>query len=138
MPYYIGILDGAADVWGVRVPDLPGVHGGGDTAELAISDAISAALDWAEHNKGMSRALPAPRTAAEILAAGEVSAADGELLVQIPLLLDSGRTVRANLTMDAGLLAAIDDEAARRGLTRSAFLASAARDKIVRGGMGLR
>ncbi len=48
----------------------------------------------------------------------------------IPLLLDAGRTVRANLTFDAGLLAAIDAEAARRGLTRSAFLASAAREKI--------
>ena len=46
------------------------------------------------------------------------------------LVLDAGRTVRANLTFDAGLLAAIDDEANRRGLTRSAFLASAAREKL--------
>jgi metal-responsive CopG/Arc/MetJ family transcriptional regulator len=38
--------------------------------------------------------------------------------------------VRANVTFDAGLLAAIDTEAGRRGLTRSAFLASAAREKI--------
>ena len=48
----------------------------------------------------------------------------------IPLLLDKGRTVRANLTLDAGLLEEIDAEAQLRGLTRSAFLASAARDKI--------
>ena len=32
--------------------------------------------------------------------------------------------------MEAGLLAEIDEAARRRGLTRSAFLASAARDKI--------
>jgi metal-responsive CopG/Arc/MetJ family transcriptional regulator len=38
--------------------------------------------------------------------------------------------VKANLSLDAGLLAAIDDAAASRGLTRSAFLASAAREKI--------
>ena len=54
----------------------------------------------------------------------------GESSVLIPLLLDAGRTVRANVTFDAGLLAAIDAEAERRGLTRSAFLASAAREKI--------
>ena len=51
----------------------------------------------------------------------------------IPLLLDSGRTVRANVTFDAALLEAIDAAAQARGLTRSAFLASAARDKIVEG-----
>jgi hypothetical protein len=46
---------------------------------------------------------------------------DGDVAVMIPLLRDAGRTVRANLTFDAGLLSLIDAEAARRGLTRSAF-----------------
>src|SRR5450756_729220 len=45
-------------------------------------------------------------------------------------LLDSGRAVRANLSLDAGLLDAIDEAAKAHGLTRSAFLASAAREKI--------
>jgi len=45
-------------------------------------------------------------------------------------MIDDGRTVRANLTFDAGLLRAIDVAATQRGLTRSAFLASAAREKI--------
>ena len=39
----------------------------------------------------------------------------------------------ANVTFDAGLLDTIDHEAMRRGLTRSAFLASAAREKIEAG-----
>ncbi len=43
---------------------------------------------------------------------------------------NSGRPVKANLSLDAGLLDAIDEAAKRRGLTRSAFLASAAREKI--------
>jgi hypothetical protein len=51
----------------------------------------------------------------------------------IPLLLDKARPVRANISVDAGTLEAIDEEAERRGLTRSSFLASAAMDKI-RGG----
>jgi hypothetical protein len=46
------------------------------------------------------------------------------------LLIDEGRTVRANLIFDVGLLGAIDAAASERGLTRSAFLASAAREKI--------
>jgi hypothetical protein len=48
----------------------------------------------------------------------------------VPLVLETGRPVKANLSLDAGLLAAIDEAAAARGLTRSAFLSSAAREKI--------
>jgi metal-responsive CopG/Arc/MetJ family transcriptional regulator len=50
-----------------------------------------------------------------------------------PLLIDSGRTVRANVSFDAALLDAIDAAAKERGLTRSAFLSSAARGKIMAG-----
>jgi hypothetical protein len=78
---------------------------------------------------------PGVRTTAEILADPEnhPDVAAGESAVLIPLMLDCGRTVRANVMFDAGLLEAIDAEAARRGLTRSAFLASAAREKIGHG-----
>ncbi len=53
-----------------------------------------------------------------------------ETVVLIPLLLESGRMVRVNLLIDAGLLEGIDQEADRRKLSRSKFMASAARDKI--------
>ncbi len=50
----------------------------------------------------------------------------------LPLvLLDSFRPVKANLSLDAALLADIDRAAKARGLTRSGFIASAARDKIM-------
>ncbi len=45
-------------------------------------------------------------------------------------MADRGRPVRANLLLDAALLEAIDEAAKARGLTRSAFIASAAREKI--------
>jgi predicted RNase H-like HicB family nuclease len=130
--YYVGILDGADDVWGVRIPDCPGCHGGGATPEAAISDAISALREWAAEMRADGVEVPAARTAAEILADPEnrPDFAAGESAVLIPLMLDAGRTVRANVTFDAGLLKASNAEAERRGLTRSAFLASAAREKI--------
>lgn len=55
---------------------------------------------------------------------------NGGLLVSIPLVLDAGRSARANISLDTGLLAAIDEAARRQKVTRSAFLAAAARDKI--------
>jgi predicted RNase H-like HicB family nuclease len=131
MRHYIGILDGSDDVWGVRIPDLPGCHGGGATAEAAIADAISAAREWADYRSTKGAALPAPRRLGDIIAAGELDARAGETAVMLPLLLDSGRSVRANLSLDAALLAAIDEAARIRGLTRSAFVASAAREKIM-------
>jgi predicted RNase H-like HicB family nuclease len=131
MTHYVGVLDGTGTVWGVRIPDLPGCHGGGETAEAAISDAISAAREWAEHRTAKGAAMPIPRPVAMIVATGELDIQAGETAVMIPLLLDSGRPVRANLSLDGALLAAIDEAAKARGLTRSAFIASAARDKIM-------
>jgi predicted RNase H-like HicB family nuclease len=131
VPHYIGVLDGSADTWGVRVPDLPGCHGGGETAEAAIADVISAAREWAEHRNAKGAAMPASRPLRQIIRDGELDVRAGETAVMIPLLLDSGRPVRANLSLDAALLEAIDEAARARGLTRSAFIASAAREKIM-------
>jgi len=132
MAHYVGILEGDGDVWSMRVPDLPGCHGGGDSPEAAIADTISAAREWATDVAGDGHPVPAPRSVQAVIADpdAEFNPAAGESLVMIPLLLDRGRPVKANISLDAGLLEAIDAEAARRGLTRSAFLVSAALDKI--------
>jgi len=127
---YVGILDGSGDVWGVRIPDLPGCHGGGATAEAAIDDAISAAREWAQEAASRGLALPEARQIAEIRRDEGIDIDAGECAVMIPLIADYGRVVRANLSIEAGLLSAIDEEAERRGLTRSAFIAGAAREKI--------
>ena len=130
MTDYVGIIDHSEDAWGIRIPDLPGCYGAGDSAEAAIRDAASAAREWIEHQEGAGRARPRPREIGEILASGEIDVAAGEAAVLIGVWLDEGRTVRANVTFDAALLGAIDTAAKERGLTRSAFLASAAREKI--------
>jgi predicted RNase H-like HicB family nuclease len=130
MTQYVGILDGAGKTYGVRLPDLPGCYGGGATPEAAIADAMSAAREWLGHREAKGEAAPKARTMAQILKTETIDAAQNEAAVMIPVILDAGRTVRANLTFDAGLLEAIDGEAKRRGLTRSAFLASAARERL--------
>src|SRR5271154_3011565 len=133
MSDYVGVIDENQGNWGVRIPDLPGCYGAGDSAEAAIRDAASAARDWIVHQTGAGIEPPKARTTSEILASGEIDVTAGEAAVLIGVLIDEGRTVRANLTFDAGLLGAIDAAATERGLTRSAFLASAAREKISQG-----
>jgi predicted RNase H-like HicB family nuclease len=131
MTYYVGIVDGGDAVWGVRIPDFPGCHGGGSTPKDAIADATRALREFAADMVADGEPLPAPRDLDQILAALEADGEPGGTTVYVPLLLDRGRVVRANISLDAGLLDQIDAEARRRGMTRSAFLASAAVDKIV-------
>lgn len=132
MAQYVGILDGAKDVWGIRIPDVPGCHGGGPSPEAALADTISALQEFAAHEFARGRGIRPPRKVQEVMRdpAAEFDPKSGESLVMVPLLLDRGRPVKANISLDAGLLEAIDEEAERRGLTRSAFFTSAALDKI--------
>jgi predicted RNase H-like HicB family nuclease len=131
---YAAIMEGSGDVWSLRVPDLPGVHGAGADAAAAIADTISAARDWAEHQASRGVAIPKPRSVPDVTADREVEFMPScEWVVLIPLILDAGRPVKANVSLDAGTLKAIDAEAARRGVTRSAFMVSAARAAIERG-----
>jgi hypothetical protein len=87
---------------------------------------------WVEDARADDEKVPKPRSAQKLRDDPAVSAAlaNGGILAYVPLVLDAGRPVKANLSLDAGLLDAIDEAAERRGLTRSAFLASAAREKI--------
>jgi len=131
MTYYVGVLDGGGEVWGVRIPDIPGCVGGGRTPEAAIADAAEALRDVLAHKREGGFPAQPPSSLSEVVASREIG--EGESEVMIPLLLDSGRTVRPNISLDAALLEAIDAAAKERGLSRSAFLASAAREKIMAG-----
>ena len=57
---------------------------------------------------------------------------EGAHLRIVPLILTSGKPVKANLSLDTGVLAAIDAEAKRRGLTRSALVEWLARETLPR------
>jgi HicB_like antitoxin of bacterial toxin-antitoxin system len=100
----------------------------------ALRDAVEAVRLWAEDARAEGEAMPRPRTIEAIRRDSEVAAAlaEGAVLAVVPLLLDAGRPAKANLSVDAGLLEAIDEAAEAHGLTQSAFIASAAREKITR------
>ena len=135
MPRYIAVVDGKPGAYGVVVPDLPGCTSGGKTVDAALRNAVEAVRLWAEDARAEGEAMPRPRTIEAIRRDSRVAAALAEcaVLAVVPLLLDAGRPAKANLSVDAGLLEAIDEAAEAHGLTRSAFIASAAREKITRG-----
>ena len=91
MKEYVGLLDGSGDVWGVRIPDAPGVHGGGATPEEAIADATSALREIGALRATDGRAPFKARTLAEVRADPKVIediAASGGATVVIPLPTD--------------------------------------------------
>ena len=65
---------------------------------------------WAEDALADGEKLPKPRSIEALRADPEVAAAlaQGAALEIVPLVLDAGRPARANLSLDACLLAAID------------------------------
>jgi hypothetical protein len=75
--------------------------------------------------------VPAPRTPDAILADRALAEdREGAVIALIPLVRDLGSTTRINVSLDLGLLEAIDGEAKQRKQTRSAFIASAVRKEL--------
>lgn len=134
MARYLALIDGKAGAYGVVIPDLPGCTAMGKTMGEALRNAIEAARDWASEARSDGVPLPKPRALETLRSERKVARAlaEGAAIATVPLIVDLARPAKANLSLDAGLLAAIDEAAEAHGLTRSAFIASAAREKIVK------
>lgn len=132
MARYIALIDGEPGAYGAAFPDCRGCTAMAGTIDEAIANATEALREWMADRVSAGLLIPAPRT---LEALKRDPALPDELrdamIASIPLLLDASRSVRANLSFDAGLLEQIDHAARERGITRSAFLASAAREKIM-------
>ena len=125
--YYAVVEQEGDSAFGISFPDLPSVFSAADVEQDIVANAVEALRLWAEDEN-----LPEPSPIAAIRARDDVreALAAGGFLARVPLIEDDTRVVRVNLTFEAGMLEAIDAEAKRRGLTRTAFLASAARKEI--------
>ncbi|OPB28398.1 type II toxin-antitoxin system HicB family antitoxin [Bartonella sp. WD12.1] len=72
--------------------------------------------------------LPTPLKFEEVIQKETVKIAlsEGAFLIQVPFIENDSEVVRTNISIERGLLHAIDDCAQERSLTRSAFLATVA------------
>jgi predicted RNase H-like HicB family nuclease len=124
MARYAALIDGKAGAYGLTFPDLPGCTAMGATIDAVFAHAAEALRDWVEVTATAGEAIPAPRPLEALRRDPEIRAAlaGGAVLAAVPLVRETGKPAKANLSIDAGILSAIDDEAKRQGLTRSAFV----------------
>lgn len=129
MRYYTAIVhhdEGSA--YGLTFPDLPG--------------AFAAADNWADIPKAATEALDLwfqdmpdvePASLDEVRASDGVAEdlAAGAVLMPVPYIPADNAMERVNISIERGLLRAIDETAKARGMTRSSFLASSARRELV-------
>ena len=126
-PYIALIHKERGSDYGVSFPDLPGCITAGATLDEARAMATEA---LALHLEGLvedGEALPEPATIETIMAERENRDAVA-ILVDPPR--NAAKAVRINITLPADVLDAIDRYAEAQGLTRSGFLARAARREL--------
>ncbi len=129
MRYYTAIVHQDGDsAFGLTFPDLPGCFAAADSWD-DIPAAATEALDlWFEDMPDVNPAsLDAIRRRDDVAA----EMVQGGVLLPVPYIPADTTVERVNVTLERGLLRAIDETAKGRGMTRSAFLASAARRELV-------
>ena len=128
MKYFYAIVHKDEDsAYGVHFPDLPGCFSAADELDDVLPNAIEAMELWLE---GRSEPEPDASGVTSIRDQAAQDLAEGAFLIAVPRMTVSGKLTRVNLSLDMGTLAAIDAAATARKLTRSAFLAEAARNEI--------
>jgi predicted RNase H-like HicB family nuclease len=126
---YIGVVQQEGDsAYGIWFPDLAGCFSAADTLEELRGNAIEAVALYLEDQESHPAARNIEDIRRDTDVASDLSA--GAFLYGVPVVKFTGRTVKANITLDAGLLQAVDAEAKIRGLTRSAFITDIARREI--------
>ena len=129
MVRYTALIDGEAGAYGAVFPDVPGCNAMGATLDEVLLNAADSLRDFVADAHEQGEPVNPPR-ALEMLRADESvtdALSKGATLANIALVLETGRSVKANLSLDEGVLAAIDTEARRRKLSRSALVELMAR-----------
>lgn len=119
---YPAILERAGKGFSVFFPDLPGCTSAGDTLHEAALNAEEALASHLIVSAQHGDDIPAPTSFDQLGVDPEVKEA-ARILVRVEL---PGKSVRLNITLDEGLVAAID----RVAKNRSGFLADAARHEL--------
>lgn len=126
MKYYYAVVNKDEDsAYGAHFPDLPGVFSAADRLEDVLPHACEALELWFEDADEVD-----PMSVDQVRTAAADDLAHGAFLLAVPRVSAAGKLARINVSMDRGMLDAIDSAASLRKLTRSAFLAEAARNEI--------
>ncbi len=129
MQYFTAIVHKDEDsAYGLTFPDLPGCFAAADSWD-DIPAAAAEALDlWFEDQPDVD-----PASLDEIRRRAEVAEelAQGAVLMPVPYIPADTALARVNISLERGLLRAIDETAKARGMTRSSFIASSARRELV-------
>lgn len=126
MRYYHAVVHKDEDsAFGVEFPDLPGCFSAADEMEDVVPNAVEALSLWFEDSEEV-----VPSRVEAVRTAATADLASGAFLVAVPWIGRNSRPARVNISLDRAMLQAIDAAAATRRLTRSAFLAEAARNEI--------
>ena len=123
--YYAIVHKDSDSAFGVHFPDAPGCFSAADDLSDVLPNAAEALSLYFDDTPP-----PEPSDLEAIRAAAADYLSAGAFIVAVPLIESDSRVVRANISLDKGTLDAIDAAASARGLTRSAFLAEAARREI--------
>lgn len=129
---YLALIDGSEGAYGVTFPDLPGCVAMGTTLDEAMIFASEALGDWINTVEANGHEVPTPRDGGALRADPEVIQAftEGAILSAVTVVRSTGKPVRANLSLDGGVVTAIDAAAHRRGVTRSAMVEIIARQQL--------
>ncbi|HEY6868428.1 MAG TPA: type II toxin-antitoxin system HicB family antitoxin [Novosphingobium sp.] len=125
--YFALVHKDEGSAYGVTFPDLPGCFSAADSLPDVLPNACEALQLWFDD---AGDAVREPRDLEAITLSVADELANGAFLMAVPLRTTAGKSVRVNLSLDRGILEAIDGAAAARKLTRSAFIAEAARNEI--------
>ena len=131
VPHYFGLVHKDPDsAFGVEFPELPGCFSAADTFEVILPNAIEAIEIYLEDVA--EPPAPLPLEAIRQRYAAELAA--GAFLLPVPVIARDTAVERVNVSLERGMLRAIDQAAALRRLSRSAFIAQAAANEIRRTG----
>lgn len=118
MTQFIAVVHKDPDsAYGVHFPDAPGCFSAADTADELLPNAVDALSLWFE-----DQPLVQPSDFEVVRGAVAEDLAEGAFLISVPYVERPTRPVKVNLSLEAGVVEAIDEMASLRKQTRSALI----------------
>lgn len=111
--------------FGVHFPEVPGCFSASDTEDDLLSNACDALLCHFKDEE-----LPDAGDIDQVRKLAAEDLAEGGFLLAVPYIESDSTVQRVNLSLESGVLKAIDTTAKARNMTRSAFVAQSSRNEI--------